>query len=36
MGLTPGTVTHRIRKAQERLAPIHRRATRPIKKEDAQ
>jgi RNA polymerase sigma-70 factor (ECF subfamily) len=36
MGLTPGTVTHHIRKAQERLAPIHRRATRPIKKEDAQ
>jgi RNA polymerase sigma-70 factor (ECF subfamily) len=34
MGLTPSTVTHHIRKAQERLAPIHRRATRPIKKED--
>ncbi|MEU9858926.1 sigma-70 family RNA polymerase sigma factor [Streptomyces sp. NPDC047974] len=36
MGLTPGTVTHHIRRAQERLAPIHRRATRPIKKEDTQ
>lgn len=36
MGLTPSTVTHHIRKAQERLAPIHRRATRPIKKEDTQ
>ncbi|MGA4979319.1 RNA polymerase sigma factor [Streptomyces cinereoruber] len=34
MGLTPSTVTYHIRKAQERLAPIHRRATRPIKKED--
>ncbi|MFF7780448.1 RNA polymerase sigma factor [Streptomyces tanashiensis] len=36
MGLTPSTVTHHLRKAQERLAPIHRRATRPIKKEDTQ
>ncbi|MCX0241823.1 RNA polymerase sigma factor [Streptomyces drozdowiczii] len=36
MGLTPSTVTHHIRKAQERLAPTHRRATRPIKKKDIQ
>ncbi|MFE6782136.1 RNA polymerase sigma factor [Streptomyces sp. NPDC057680] len=35
MGLTPSTVTYHIRKAQERLAPIHRRATRPIEKEEA-
>ncbi|MFE2561250.1 sigma factor-like helix-turn-helix DNA-binding protein [Streptomyces sp. NPDC059352] len=34
MGLTPSTFTYHIRKAQERLAPIHRRASRPIKKED--
>lgn len=34
MGLTPGTVTHHWRKAQERLAPIHRRATRPIYRRD--
>ncbi|MFF8505832.1 RNA polymerase sigma factor [Streptomyces anulatus] len=34
MGLTPSTVTHHLRKAQERLAPIHRRATRPIKRRD--
>ncbi|MDJ1645395.1 RNA polymerase sigma factor [Streptomyces pakalii] len=35
MGLTPSTVTHHWRKAQERLAPIHRRATRPIHRRDA-
>ncbi|MFE0773346.1 sigma-70 family RNA polymerase sigma factor [Streptomyces sp. NPDC058861] len=34
MGLTPSTVTHHLRKAQERLAPLYRRSTRPIKKED--
>ncbi|MGO4635013.1 RNA polymerase sigma factor [Streptomyces sp. 2RAF24] len=34
MGLTPSTVTHHIRKAQERLEPVHRRATRPIKREN--
>ncbi|MER5501272.1 sigma-70 family RNA polymerase sigma factor [Streptomyces sp. NPDC002561] len=34
MGLSPSTVNHHCRKAQERLAPVYRRATRPIKKED--
>ncbi|MGW5003077.1 sigma-70 family RNA polymerase sigma factor [Streptomyces hydrogenans] len=34
MGLTTRTVDYHCRKARERLAPIHRRATRPIKKED--
>jgi RNA polymerase sigma-70 factor (ECF subfamily) len=34
MGLTPGTVTHHLRRAQERLAHLRRRCTRPIKKED--
>ncbi|MER6477122.1 RNA polymerase sigma factor [Streptomyces filamentosus] len=34
MGLAPATVTHHLRKAQERLAPVYRRSTRPIKKED--
>ncbi|MEV8457707.1 sigma-70 family RNA polymerase sigma factor [Streptomyces sp. NPDC052095] len=34
MGLTPSTVTHHCRRAQERLDPIYRRATRPIKTRD--
>ncbi|RSS57483.1 RNA polymerase sigma factor [Streptomyces sp. WAC01280] len=34
MGLSPSTVTHHLRKAHERLASVHRRATRPTKKED--
>lgn len=33
MGLTPSTVTHHLRKAQERLAPLHRRGTRPAEKD---
>ncbi|MCX5449885.1 RNA polymerase sigma factor [Streptomyces nigrescens] len=33
MGLTPSTVTHHLRKAQERLAPVYQRTTRPINKE---
>ncbi|MFF8917430.1 RNA polymerase sigma factor [Streptomyces sp. NPDC015032] len=33
MGLTPSTVNHHCRKAQERLAPVYRRATRPMKKD---
>ncbi|OLO25404.1 RNA polymerase [Streptomyces sp. MNU77] len=34
MGLSPSTVRHHCRKALERLAPIHRRATRPMKRRD--
>ncbi|MGW1848850.1 RNA polymerase sigma factor [Streptomyces sp. NPDC001966] len=34
MGLSPSTVNHHCRKAQERLTPLYRRATRPIKKEE--
>jgi RNA polymerase sigma-70 factor (ECF subfamily) len=33
MGLTPSTVTHHLRKAQERLAPFNRRGTRPAEKD---